>query len=154
MEAIPTKTGSNRVVLKAEIDAPIDDVFTYVTDHFDEMWAGGFERIREGDDPAEPSGKGFIRRITPPGLRGHLDEEIVTHERPTLIEYAVINEADISNHLGRIEFSEDGGATRINYTVTFDFKPSFLGPLAVRIMAAGWKLRAARAIRKGTARSG
>ena len=51
---------------------------------------------------------------------GTLDEEIVTHERPTLIEYTVVNDDDttIHNHLGRIELTEAGtGGTRLDYTI-------------------------------------
>jgi uncharacterized protein YndB with AHSA1/START domain len=134
----------NRVHLTAEVSAPRERVFDYLTDHFDEVWMGKMESVREGSDPSVPLGLGFVRRMHTPA--GKLVEEIVTHERPSLIEYRVINpEAKIHNHLGRIELSEaPAGGTRVDYRVGFDFRPAWQGPLTVAAMRAGWAVQGRR----------
>lgn len=140
---------NHRVHLTADVAAPPDEVFDYLTNHFDEIWQGKMDQVRQGNDPSEPMGHGFIRRMHSPV--GKLDEEIVTHDRPSLIEYKVINgdEAPIHNHLGRIEMADDGkGGTKIDYTVTFDHKPAWRGPLVVTAMKMGWALRGRRRLAK------
>ena len=56
-----------------------------------------------------------------------LEERIVAHERPRLIEYVVINEAPIHNHLGRLELTPAGSGTRLDYSIAFDYKPAAAG---------------------------
>ena len=139
----------NRVHLTAEVAAPPDQVFDYFTNEFDEIWQGRMEHVRKGHLEEEPLGHGFVRRMHTPV--GELEEEIVTHERPRLIEYRVINGdvAPIHNHLGRIELSDSGDRrTRVNYTVSFDFKPPWRGPLTAAAMRLGWALRGRRRLAK------
>jgi uncharacterized protein YndB with AHSA1/START domain len=104
-------------------------------------------RRADGDDPL---GLGFVRRMHTPA--GKLEEEIVSHERPRLIEYAVTNgeqpQAKIHNHLGRIELTENpGGGTHVDYTVTFDYKPPALGPVSAMVLRTGWALRGKRKLK-------
>ena len=135
----------NRVHLTAEVAAPPDQVFDYLTARFDELWQGGMEPLRDSENPDEPLGRGFVRRMHSPV--GRLDEEIVTHERPRLIEYRVINGdvAPIHNHLGRLELSEAGPErTSLDYTVTFDHRPAWRGPLVAAAMRLGWIVRGRR----------
>lgn len=138
----------NRVHLTADVAAPPDEVFSFFTDHFDQLWQGKMERVSDGEKKKEPLGLGFVRRMHTPA--GVLDEEIVTHERPTLIEYTVINgdEAKIHNHLGRIVFAGNGAGTKVDYTVSFDYRPPILGPAAVTAMKLGWRLRGRRVLRR------
>lgn len=141
----------NRVHLTAEVAAPRERVFDYLTEHFDDIWAGKLEHVRPGDD--HPLGRGFVRRMHSPA--GKLEEEIVTHERPSLIEYRVINGdvAKIHNHLGRIELREaPGGGTRVDYRVGFDFRPPWQGPITATAMRAGWALQGKRRLAKLGAR--
>ena len=107
------------------------------------------DRVSDGSDPNEPLGLGFIRIMHTPA--GALREEIVTHERPRLIEYKVIDpDAKIHNHLGRIEFADDGtGGTRVDYTIDFDYRPPFLGPVSRATMNAMWAARGKRKIAAG-----
>ena len=139
----------NRVHLTAELDSPPDAVFTAFTDRFDALWAGKMEYYEEGRDPSEPRGLGAKRRLDPPGVPGHLDEEIVSHDRPRLIEYRVINEdAAFQDHLGRIELTERNGGTHVDYAVSFDYRPALAGPIAAAAMRLGWRLRGARRLRR------
>lgn len=145
----------NRAHLTAEVFAPPGRVFDYFTNDFHEIWMGKMEHVRKGHDEGEPLGHGFVRRMHTPA--GKLEEEIVTHERPGLIEYRVINddEARIHNHLGRIELSDSGqGGTRVDYTVSFDYKPPWQGPIATRLMRVGWALRGRRRLARQFPRNG
>ena len=137
----------NHVHLSAEVAAPPGQVFDYFTNEFHEIWMGKMEHVREGHHEDEPLGHGFVRRMHTPA--GVLEEEITAHERPGLIEYRVINEARIHNHLGRIELTGSGpGGTQVDYTVSFDYRPPWQGPVAVRAMRVGWALRGRRRLAK------
>jgi uncharacterized protein YndB with AHSA1/START domain len=137
----------NHVRLTGDFAASPDEVFTYFTERFGEIWAGRMEEVGGASDPNEPFGLGFVRIMHSP--LGKLREEIVTHERPSLIEYKVIDpDASFRNHLGRIELAGDGsGGTHVLYTVDFDYKPAFLGPAAAGVMRLGWATRGRRKLR-------
>ena len=137
----------NHVHLTGDFAASPDEVFTFFTERFGEIWAGKMEHVSDGSDPSEPLGLGFIRHMHTPA--GKLREEIVTHERPRLIEYKVVNdEAKIHNHLGRIELADDGsGGTQVDYTVSFDYRPPALGPVFATAMRVGWATRGRRKLR-------
>lgn len=137
-----------RVELTADVAATPDETFTFLTDRFDELWQGSQETLADGKDPSEPFGLGFRRRMKTP--LGTLEEEIVTHDRPGVIEY-VVTDGDVArfhNHLGRIELSErpDGG-THIDYVITYDFKPPALGPVSAAMLKMGWQTRGKRKLR-------
>ena len=136
----------NHVHLTAEVGGSADAVFTYLTDHFFELWPGKGRVLEAGDDPAEPMGLGMVRLMKPPGS-ATLEERIVTHDRPRLIEYQVINDAPITNHLGRLELTPTTAGTRLDYTIDFDYRPAFLGPLVRGILLAGWRTRGARKLK-------
>ena len=48
----------HRVELTAEVAASPDETFTYLTDHFFELWPGKAKVLEAGSDPAEPMGLG------------------------------------------------------------------------------------------------
>ncbi len=137
----------HHVQLSADVAAAPDEVFTFFTDHFDEIWPGRLEVVTPGA-AEEPRGKGFVRRIHTPAVK--LEEEIVTHDRPSLIEYRVVNEDDVPfhNQLGRIAFSERDGGTHVDYQVGFDYTPSVLGTIAGGFMKAAWAMKSKRALKK------
>jgi uncharacterized protein YndB with AHSA1/START domain len=136
----------NHVVLKADVAGSPDAVFTYFTDSFFELWPGKAKVLQPGDDPNEPNGKGLVRWMKPAGSPP-LEERIITHDRPTLIEYVVINDAPIHNHLGRIEFKPTATGTSVRYTIDFDYKPAALGPLVRTILGSTWALSSRRKLR-------
>ncbi len=136
----------NRVTLTADVAGSPDAVFTYLTDSFFELWPGKGEVLEPGSDPSEPNGLGMVRRVDPPGSAA-LEERIITHDRPALIEYEVINDGPLHNHLGRIELAPTGTGTAIRYTIDFDYKPAVLGPVVVGILRATWATRSKRKLR-------
>jgi hypothetical protein len=136
------------VRLQADVAAEPSEAFTFFTEHFDEVWPGKMTELGSGSDAAEPKGLGFRRRIKPPGMPGHLEEEITVHRRPELIEYRVINDdSPITNHVGRIRFSPRAGGTRIDYTIDFDYSPKALGAVAAGVMKTSWALKSKRVLR-------
>jgi uncharacterized protein YndB with AHSA1/START domain len=140
---------AHTVRLSADVDAPRNEVFDYLTNHFDELWQGRMDHVTPAPEGSEPLGRGFVRRMHTPV--GKLDEEIVTHDRPSLIEYTVINDDDttIHNHLGRIELSEDGsGGTKVNYSIAFDHRPAWRGHLTAGALHLGWLIRGRRQLAK------
>jgi uncharacterized protein YndB with AHSA1/START domain len=141
-----SENARNHVLLTADVAGSPDAVFTYFTDSFFDVWPGKAKVLTPGDDPNEPNGLGMVRWMKPPGSAA-LEERIITHDRPSLIEYEVINDAPISNHIGRIEFTPTGTGTAIRYTIDFDYKPAFLGPLVAGILKSTWNLRSKRALR-------
>lgn len=136
----------NHVELTAQVAGSPDAVFTYLTDHFFEVWPGKGEVLSPGDDPSEPNGLGMVRRMNPPGSAA-LEERITTHDRPSLIEYTVVNEAPITNHLGRIELTPTGTGTSIRYTIDFDYRPAAAGPIVSFVLGATWALASRRKLR-------
>jgi len=136
----------NHVHFTAEVGGSADAVFTYLTDHFFEIWPGKARVLEPGDDPAEPMGLGMVRLMKPPGSAA-LEERIITHERPQLIEYTVINDAPISNHLGRIELTPTTKGTRIDYTIDFDYRPAFLGPVVRGVLSTTWRTTSVRKLK-------
>jgi uncharacterized protein YndB with AHSA1/START domain len=136
----------NRAEFSAEVAASPDEVFTYLTDHFFGLWPGKGKVVSPGTDPAEPMGLGMVREIKPAGSPV-LEERIITHDRPRLIEYTVINEAPIHNHLGRLELTPKGTGTRLDYTIDFDYKPAAMGPVVKRVLETTWALTGRRRMR-------
>lgn len=139
-------SAKNSVHLTAEVGGSADAVFTFLTDHFGDLWPGAMKVLEPGDDPAEPMGLGMVRLVKPPGSAA-LEERIVTHDRPNLIEYTVINDAPIRNHLGRLELTPTTQGTRLDYTISFDYKPAFLGPVAATVLRTTWATRGRRRLR-------
>jgi hypothetical protein len=144
---MPSQNARNHVLLTADVAGSPDAVFTYCTDHFLDLWPGKAEILQPGDDPNEPNGKGLVRRIDPPGS-DTLEERIITHDRPTLIEYEIINEAAMYNHLGRLEFTPTGNGTSLRYTIDFDYKPAALGGFVRGFLKTAWAVYGRRKLAK------
>ena len=138
-----TSSAGNKVTLTAEVGASADVLFTFLTEHFTDLWPGKAKVLEPGDDPQEPMGLGMVRLVDPPGSAA-LEERIITHDRPSLIEYAVINETPIHNHLGRLVLTPTTAGTKLVYTIAFDYKPPPLGPLVAGVLRATWALRGKR----------
>lgn len=136
----------HRVELTADLAGSPDAVFTFLTDRFFELWPGTGRVLTPGDDPAEPNGLGMVRVIDPVGSP-KLEEQIITHERPKLIEYTVVNEAPIHNHLGRLKLTPTTAGTRLRYTISFDYEPEPIGRIAALALRATWSAYGARRLR-------
>ena len=122
--------------LMQEFKAPVNAVFTELTDHekFGKLLKAKITRTVDGQD-GHLNGLGSVRKITPVPL-ADFEETVVTFEPNKLMEYVVSKGSPIKNHIGRMEFSAvdspDGGeSTRVRYTIEFEPKLPipFLGSL-------------------------
>ena len=136
----------NHVHLTAEVGGSADAVFTFLTDHFGDLWPGTMKVLEPGDDASEPMGLGMVRLVKPPGSAA-LEERIVTHDRPRVIEYRVINDAPIHNHVGRLQLIPTTHGTRLDYTIDFDYRPAFLGPVVRGVLLMGWRTKGVRTLK-------
>ena len=144
---MPAENARNHVLLTADVAGSPDAVFTYFTDNFFELWPGKAEVLQPGDDPNEPKGSGWCGGSSPPGSPP-LEERIITHDRPTLIEYVVINDAPLSNHLGRIEFTRRPPRARRSGTrSTSTTSPPSSARWSARSSARTWALASRRKLR-------
>jgi hypothetical protein len=91
-------------------------------------------------------GLGMVREMDPPGS-ATLVERIETHDRPSLIEYVVINDAPIHNHLGRLELTPKGTGTHLDYSISFDYKPAAAGPVVAGVLKLTWATTGRRKLR-------
>ena len=117
------------------IPAPPEAVFDLLTDHANyERFRGvsGSELLREGD-PA-PNGIGAVRRIKSTPFR--FDEEVTGYERPTRLEYLIIDlNVPFEHHGGTIRLSADGDRTQVDWRSSYTVPTPLVGGLQEAI----WK---------------
>ena len=97
------------------------------TDHVSwQDWAGmGRVRLDREGDPA-PNGTGCVRVITSAGVAVH--EEVVEFNAPTRMTYRLVRGGiPIRDHLGEVDFTDDGEGTRIDWRARFNSKIPGLG---------------------------
>lgn len=107
------------LVVTRTITAPIDAVFDAYTDHerlADLPMVLSAKVVVPGK--TEKNGLGAVREVN--GGLIWLREEVVGWERPTLMEYSITRSRPESTHeLGRVEFSEVAGGTKVVWTTRF-----------------------------------
>lgn len=103
-------------------NAPVEEVFHHLTDHetFGEVINTPIKRVVDSHDP-DKNGIGSVRRITAFPFPA-FEETVVAFEANQFMEYAVSKGGPIKNHKGRMEFSDEQGKTRLNYTIHFEPK--------------------------------
>lgn len=108
-------------------------VFDVLTDHVGFGRALGEDiRLERAGVPA-PNGLGAVRAIHARGLT--IREEVVRWEAARAMDYRVVSGAPFRSHLGEIRFVPDGGGTRVDYRIRFDW-PWYLGGAVVGGMLA------------------
>ena len=118
--------GQQHIKMTQLFNAPVDTIFKLLTGHesFGQVINENIKRVVDGHDENK-NGLGSVRQIKPfPGLA--FEETVITFEPNRLMEYVVSKGSPIKNHRGRMEFSEDQGKTRLNYTIDFEPKLPFL----------------------------
>ena len=143
--------GQQQVVFEEFFAAPRAKVFAFFADHekFGTRFGGKFRRIKDAPG-ADPNGLGSVRLIPGPGPS--FEETIVTYSPPGLIEYQVTRGSPIKNHIGRIEFHEATGGTKLRYTISFEPRIPMTGGLIAGIIRATWCKGLPRAMEQITAR--
>lgn len=113
---------------------PVSTLYARLSDHarLGEIWPGRFELIKEG--APDKNGAGAVRRISVAGST--FEETVLTAERDKLIEYTVSRGGPIKNHLGTMRFTPQGASTELHYTIVFESKIPFAGPI-IKMALAG-----------------
>lgn len=130
---------SQTIVLHADIKAPADLVYDFFCDHesFGRIWPGKTKRIKDSAEAGNPNGLGSMRSITLGPIV--FEETYITCERPRQIQYTVTRGGPIKNHLGTINFIDEGDSTRIDYTIAFDPRIPFTGCLIASSLKRDWR---------------
>ena len=118
--------GKYHISMTQTFNAPVGTIFDILTDHqsFGEVTNANIKRVVDSQDENK-NGVGSVRRISAFPAPA-FEETVVVFEPDQLMEYVVSKGSPIKNHRGRLEFSEAGGKTRLNYTIDFDVKLPFV----------------------------
>jgi len=118
--------GGQHIKIRQLFNAPVDTIFSLLTDHeaFGQVVNAKIKRVVDSQDENK-NGLGSVRRINAFPAPA-FEETVVTFEPNQLMEYVLSKGSPIKNHKGRMEFSDEQGKTRLNYTIDFEPKPPFL----------------------------
>ncbi|TJY65152.1 SRPBCC family protein [Sinimarinibacterium sp. CAU 1509] len=135
---------SQEVRLRKRVNAPIGSVFEFFADHerFATLFGARCRRIRVGDD--DPNGLHSVRSMGPGPLA--FEETIVEFEPMQRIAYQITRGSPLKNHIGIINFTDEGNSTLIDYVIRFDGKLPGVGPLIARILGMAWRHHAPKAL--------
>ncbi len=112
------------IEIRQSFNAPVETIFNILTDHesFGKVIATKIQRVVDSPDENK-NGVGSVRRISSFPVPA-FEETVITFEPNQLMEYVVSKGSPIKNHKGRMEFSEEGGKTKLCYFI--DYEPKLL----------------------------
>ena len=118
--------GEQQIKITQLFNAPVDTIFSLLTDHeaFGQVINTKFKRVVDSQGENK-NGVGSVRRISAFPAPA-FEETVVTFEPTRLMEYVISKGSPIKNHKGRMEFSDEQGQTRLNYTIDFEPKLPFV----------------------------
>lgn len=123
------------VSMTQEFNAPVEEIFNYLSDHenFGALLKANIKRIK--DAPGDNlNGLGSVRSIGL-GTFTLLEEKIVTFEPYSLIEYQICNNVPVNYHKGRLEFTVlSAGSCSLYYTIDMETKFSFADGLILNFI--------------------
>jgi uncharacterized protein YndB with AHSA1/START domain len=126
------------------IDAPVEEVFDLLADHAHyDRFRGirGSELLSEGEPP--PNGLGAMRLVLIGPLR--FEEEITGFERPTKLDYLIVDiNTPLEHRGGQIRLSQAGGATTVVWRSEFRVPVPVIGP----VMEVAWLIALRRGFRR------
>jgi uncharacterized protein YndB with AHSA1/START domain len=118
--------GQENIHITQLFNAPVETIFNTLTDHeaFGQVIHTRIKRVV--DSPGEnKNGVGSVRRISAFPAPA-FEETVITFEPNRLMEYVISKGSPIKNHKGHMEFSEEHGQTRLEYSIVFEPKLPFL----------------------------
>jgi len=118
--------GEQHIKITQLFNEPVDTIFSLLTDHeaFGQVINTKIKRVVDSQGENK-NGLGSVRRISAFPVPA-FEETVVTFEPDRLMEYVISKGSSIKNHRGRMEFSDEQGKTRLNYTIDFEPKLPFL----------------------------
>lgn len=113
------------IEIQQSFNAPVETIFNILTDHesFGRVLATKIQRVVDSQNENK-NGVGSVRRISSFPVPA-FEETVITFEPNSLMEYVVSKGSPIKNHKGRMEFSEEGGKTKLCYFIDFEPKLPF-----------------------------
>lgn len=132
------------VDIERVIAAPIDEVFTFLTDSANYKHVPGvLSAILRTPGTPQPQGVGAIRVVTTPLLR--LTEQVVTYEPPHLMRYNIVKSIPPLRHDGgSMTFTEVETGTHVRWQSRFEIDSPILSNLLALliqpIIAAGFRI--------------
>ena len=113
------------IEIQQSFNAPVETIFNILTDHvsFGKVIATKVQRVIDSQEENK-NGVGSVRRISSFPVPA-FEETVITFEPNCLMEYVVSKGSPIKNHKGRMEFSEEGGKTKLFYFIDFEPKQPF-----------------------------
>jgi len=134
------------MTVERTIDAPIDEVFAWLTTTTNYTRSPLVLRCRltrQGD--TAPYGVGAVRSHL--WLIGWLSERITRYDPPYVTEYVVDRSLPPSRHeLGRMTFSETSGGTLVNWTTRAEMRAPLVGAFLTRHLVRPMITRSFRSI--------
>ena len=131
---------SHTVNIKVTFDAPVDKIYSMISDHelFGKIQGVKMKRIVDSTDPTNPNGAGSVRRFT---IGLPLEEKIMKAEKNQLIEYTIIKGMHFfSSHYGVIRFHAiNDKQSSIDYSITIGIKIPVVSKLIINVIAASLK---------------
>jgi ribosome-associated toxin RatA of RatAB toxin-antitoxin module len=118
--------GKQHIKITQLFNEPVDTIFSLLTDHeaFGQVINTNIKRVVDSQGENK-NGLGSVRRISAFPAPA-FEETVVTFESNQLMEYVISKGSPIKNHKGRMEFTDEQGKTRLNYTIDFEPKLPFL----------------------------
>jgi hypothetical protein len=127
------------IQVRADIRAPLADVFEALSDHERFFRGHGIRRcVVTTPGKTERNGLGAVREIDVVGLQ--FREEVVRFERPTRFDYVVRSvtrgkrRLPMEHEIGWLELSERAGVTEVLWRSRFTMKVPLIGGLLERAM--------------------
>jgi hypothetical protein len=133
-----------RIDIDAEFRRPVAELFALLSDHekLGPVLGAKIKRIHDGQ--GDVNGLGSVRTLNI-GPLPSFDETVTAFRKDELIEYRISRGTPLENHKGTMQFSATpSGGSRLHYTIEFESKIPFLGPIIRTGLEAG--------IRKGLSR--
>lgn len=110
----------HEIIIEQTFEQPLSKVFAAMSTHdsFNRIFAPiQVERIQSGSDPQFPDGTGSIRRMGFGPIKP-IQEQITAYVPNQLIEYRLINNRLVRQHLGSIRFTAlSDRVTRVSYRI-------------------------------------
>ena len=118
-----------RIEIEMEFRRPVGELFAVLSDHAElgPIFGAKIRRTREGTD--SPNGLGSVRTLNV-GPLPSFDETVTAFRKDELIEYRITRGSPLKNHKGVMRFSSTpSGGSRLHYTIEFEGRLPFLGPI-------------------------
>lgn len=123
-----------KIEVTKEFLMPVEALFAHLSEH--ENLATIFApakvtRVRDGN--GSRNGIGSARLVKIP-LAPVIEETVTAFKEGELVEYTISNHTPLKNHLGVMKFAPTANGSRLHYTITFESRIPFAGPLVKAVL--------------------